>query len=156
MTSHVVLVAMKGQFIVCNNVYYRQTALMIGHGQAGQITTPREDRYMMTLSHCQCFIPATKKLQRLRQATRTRLSVYTDRNRLRVARLRAQRPYRCFSYVTKSHAWIGCNNINTFERSSRSSDLSPMVHICVHLGRRLRERNDVNIVNDLERTLHEE
>jgi len=33
MTSHAVLVAMNGQFIVCNNVYYWQAALMIRHGQ---------------------------------------------------------------------------------------------------------------------------
>jgi len=39
------------------------------------------------------FMPATKLVQRLKQATGTRISVYTDRNRLSTARLRAWRLY---------------------------------------------------------------
>ena len=67
-----------------------------------RITTQREDMYMMTSSHREVhddvITPSPLHtrdnfLQRLRQATRTRLSVYTDRNRPRAARLRAQRPY---------------------------------------------------------------
>jgi len=34
--------------------------------------------------------------------------------------------------------------------------MSPIEHICDHLGRRLRNRNDVKNVNDLERALYEE
>ena len=48
---------------------------------------------MMTSLHRHRFIPRHIFLQRLRQATRTRISVYTDSNRFRAARLRAQRPY---------------------------------------------------------------
>ena len=33
LTSHVDLVALNGLFIVCNSVYDRPAALMIGHGQ---------------------------------------------------------------------------------------------------------------------------
>jgi len=51
---------------------------------------------------------------------------------------------------------LAANNINTLEWPSRSPDPSPLEHMCDHLGRRLRERNDVNNVNDLERALHEE
>jgi len=43
-----------------------------------RITTPRENRYMVTSSRRHRFIPATNFLQRLRQATRSRISVYTD------------------------------------------------------------------------------
>ena len=75
-----------------------------------RITTPREDKYMVTSSRRHRFIPATTFLQRLRQATRTKISVYTDRNRLSAARLRAQRPYIPLRNVTESHAWIGCVN----------------------------------------------
>ena len=51
---------------------------------------------------------------------------------------------------------LAAKNINTLEWPSRLPDLSPIEHMWDHLGRRLRERNDVNNVNDLERALHEE
>jgi len=94
MTSHVVLVAINGQVFVC-----QQRALQTGSvndpPRSGRlhVTTPLEDRHMITSSHHHRFIRATKLLQRLREATRTRISVDTDRNKLRAARLRAQRPY---------------------------------------------------------------
>ena len=58
-----------------------------------RITTPRQDKYMVTSSSRHRIIPAKKILQRLREAMGTRISVYTDRNRLRAARVRAQRRY---------------------------------------------------------------
>jgi len=56
-------------------------------------TTPREDRYPVTSSRRERFMPATKLAQRLRHATGTRISAHTARNRLRAARFRARRPY---------------------------------------------------------------
>ena len=55
------------------------------------ITTPQEDSYMVTSLRRHRFMLATNLVQRLRQATGTRISVYTDRNRLSAARLRARR-----------------------------------------------------------------
>ena len=90
----------------------RQTGCVNNPPRSGRplITTPREDKYMVTSSRRYRFIPATTFLQRIRQATRTRISVYTDRNRLSAARLRAQRPYIPLRNVTKSNAWIDCVN----------------------------------------------
>jgi transposase len=53
-----------------------------------RITTPREDRYMVTSSRRHCFMLVTKLVHHLRLATGTRISVF------RAARLRAQRPYK--------------------------------------------------------------
>jgi len=58
-----------------------------------RVATPREDMYMITSSHRHRFITATNISQCLRQATRTRISFYSDKNRLSAARLRPQRPY---------------------------------------------------------------
>ena len=59
-----------------------------------RVTTPREDRYIVTSSRRNRFTPATELVRRLRQATGTRISVHTARNRLRAARLPARRPYK--------------------------------------------------------------
>ena len=48
------------------------------------------------------------------------------------------------------------NNIQLLDRPSRSPDLSPIEHLWDVLGRRVRKRNDVNNVRNLERALHEE
>ena len=126
-------------------------------------------------------MPATKLVQRLRHATGTRISVYTVRNRLRTARPRAWQPYKGIPLMQRHRVarldWVrfffqqdnarchtalyirnvlAANKFNTLEWLSRSPDLSPIEHMWDHLGRRLRERNDVNNVNDLERALHEE
>ena len=42
------------------------------------------------------------------------------------------------------------------QRPARSPDLSPIEHLWDHLGRQLRERNDVNNICDLERALQAE
>jgi len=84
-----------------------------------RITTPREDRYMVTSSRRHRFIPA-KFLQRLRQATRSKISVYTDRNRLRAARLRAQGPYIGVPFTQRHRAarmdWLRQHNCWVFTR----------------------------------------
>jgi len=59
-----------------------------------RITTPREDRYMVTSSSRHRFMSATKSVQRHRQATGTRISDYTARNKLRATRIRARQPYK--------------------------------------------------------------
>ena len=48
------------------------------------------------------------------------------------------------------------NSVNVLDWPARSPDISPIEHLWDHLGRRVRERNDVNNVRDLERVLHEE
>jgi len=76
----------------------RQTGSVYDRPRSGicrpRIISPRENRYMVTSSRRHRFMPATKLVQRLRQATRIRISVYTARNRLRASRLRARRPYK--------------------------------------------------------------
>lgn len=51
---------------------------------------------------------------------------------------------------------LEANNINTIEWPAKSPDLSPIEHMWDYLGRKVRNRNDVNDVADLERALHEE
>ena len=48
------------------------------------------------------------------------------------------------------------NNVQLLEWPSRSTDLSPIEHMCDVLGRRVRERHNVNNVRDLERALNRE
>lgn len=74
---------------------FRQTGNVKDRPRSGRprITTPREDRYVVTSSRRHRFMPARKLVNQLRAATGTRISVYTARNRLRAARLRARRPY---------------------------------------------------------------
>lgn len=48
------------------------------------------------------------------------------------------------------------NNINVLPWPAKSLDLSPIEHLWDHLGRKVRERDNVNNVQDLERALHEE
>ena len=52
--------------------------------------------------------------------------------------------------------FLQTNNVNVLVWPARSPDISPIEHLWDHLGRRVRERNDVNNVRDLERVLHEE
>ena len=48
------------------------------------------------------------------------------------------------------------NNINVLPWPAKSPDLSPIEHLWDHLGRKVRERDYVNNVQDLERALHKE
>lgn len=48
------------------------------------------------------------------------------------------------------------NNVVTLDWPSRSPDLSPIEHLWDALGKRVRDRPNVNNVNELERALHEE
>ena len=48
------------------------------------------------------------------------------------------------------------NNIPTLDWQAKSPDLSPIEHLWDYLGRKVRQRNDVNNVRDLERVLHQE
>ena len=52
--------------------------------------------------------------------------------------------------------FLQANNVIVLDWPARSPDMSPIEHLWDHLGRRVRERNDVNNVRDLERVLHEE
>ena len=52
--------------------------------------------------------------------------------------------------------FLQSNNVNVLDWPARSHDISPIEHLWNHLGRRVRERNDVYNVRDLERVLHEE
>ena len=74
----------------------RQTGSVNDRPRSGRprITTPWEDRYIVTSSRRHRLMTATKLMQRLRQATGTKISVYTARTRLRATRLRARRPYK--------------------------------------------------------------
>ena len=51
--------------------------------------------------------------------------------------------------------FLQTNNVNVLDWPARSPDISPIEHLWDHLGRRVKERNDVNKVRDLERVLHE-
>ncbi len=48
------------------------------------------------------------------------------------------------------------NNVQTLDWPAKSPDLSPIEHMWDELGRRVRDRADVNNVTDLERALREE
>ena len=48
------------------------------------------------------------------------------------------------------------NNVRLLDWPSRSPDLSPIEHLWDHLGRKVRQRNDVNNLRDLEQALHQE
>ena len=50
--------------------------------------------------------------------------------------------------------FLTANNVNVLDWPARSPDISPIEHLWNHLGRIVRERNDVNNVR--ERVLHEE
>ena len=52
--------------------------------------------------------------------------------------------------------FLQANNANVLDWPTRSPDISPIEHLWDHLGRRVRERNYVNNVRDLECVLHEE
>ena len=52
--------------------------------------------------------------------------------------------------------FLQANNVNVLDWPARSPDISPIEHLWDHLGRKVREKNDVNGVRDLERVLHEE
>lgn len=51
---------------------------------------------------------------------------------------------------------LRANNVNTLDWPAKSPDLFPIEHLWDHLGRKVRERNDVNNVADLERALRQE
>lgn len=48
------------------------------------------------------------------------------------------------------------NNVAVLPWPSKSPDLSPIEHMWDQLGHKIRKRNDVTTVRDLERALHEE
>ena len=48
------------------------------------------------------------------------------------------------------------NNIAVLDWPARSPDLSPIEHLWDYLGRKVRARNDVNDVRDMDRALHDE
>ena len=48
------------------------------------------------------------------------------------------------------------NNVQLLPWPARSPDLSPIEHLWGHLGRRVRENHDVDVVRDLERALRVE
>lgn len=48
------------------------------------------------------------------------------------------------------------NNVQVLDWPARSPDLSPIEHLWDCLGRKVRRRNDVNNLRDLERALHQE
>lgn len=48
------------------------------------------------------------------------------------------------------------NNVAVLEWPARSPDLSPIEHMWDCIGRKVRERNDVNDLRDMDRALHEE
>lgn len=52
--------------------------------------------------------------------------------------------------------FLQANNVNVLDWPARSPDISPIEHLWDHLGRKVRERNDVNNARDLARALHEE
>ena len=51
---------------------------------------------------------------------------------------------------------LRANNVNVLNWPVKSPDISPIEHVWDHLERKVRERNNVNSVMDLERTLHQE
>ncbi len=55
-----------------------------------------------------------------------------------------------------TQAVLAEHNVQTLHWPAKSPDLSPIEHMWDILGRRVRERNDVHNVRDLERVLHEE
>jgi len=74
-----------------------------------RITTPREDRYMVTSSRRHRFIPATIFLQRLRQAKS--LFIMTGTNSGLLGYELSDHSYVfLLRNVTEPHAWIGCVN----------------------------------------------
>ena len=48
------------------------------------------------------------------------------------------------------------HNVNVLQWPARSPDLSPIEHLWDHLGRKMRERHDVNNISDLECALQAE
>ena len=82
LTWHVVLKAMKVQFIVCKHVFDRPRS------ERPRITTHREVRFMVTSSRRNRFMTAPKLVERLRHATGTLIYVFTARKRLRAAGLK--------------------------------------------------------------------
>lgn len=52
--------------------------------------------------------------------------------------------------------FLQVNNVNVLDWPARSPEISPIEHLWDHLGRGVRQRNDINNVRDLERVLHEE
>ena len=52
--------------------------------------------------------------------------------------------------------FLQANIVNVLDWPARSPDISPIEHLWDHLGRRVRERHNVNNVSDLERVLHKE
>ena len=51
---------------------------------------------------------------------------------------------------------LRANNVNVLNWPAKSPDISPIEYLWDHLGRKVRERNDVNSVMDLECALHQE
>lgn len=51
---------------------------------------------------------------------------------------------------------LRANNVNVLDWPAKSPDLSPIEHLWDHMGRKVRERDNVNNVMDLERALHQE
>ena len=52
--------------------------------------------------------------------------------------------------------FLQANNVNVLNWPAKSPDISPIEHLWGHLGRKVRERNNVNSAMDLERALHQE
>ena len=65
---------------------FRQTGSEKDRPRSGrhQITTSREDKFIVTLSRRNRFMAAPKLVERLKHAPGTRIYVYTARNRLSV------------------------------------------------------------------------
>ena len=74
---------------------FQQTGSVADRPRSGRprITTPREDRFLTTLSRRNRFLSSRKLGRLLRNATGTRVCGRTVRNRLHAARLKACRPY---------------------------------------------------------------
>ena len=51
---------------------------------------------------------------------------------------------------------LRANNVNVLNWPVKSPDILPIEHVWDHLGRKVRERNNVNSVMDLEPTVHQE
>ena len=74
---------------------FQQTGNVADRPKSGRPrkTTPREDRFLTTLSRCNRFLCSRKLGRLLRNATGKRLCDWTVRSRLHAARMKTCRPY---------------------------------------------------------------